>query len=220
MNKLKENRVLSFIIIAIIYVLSILVGILTYRSLKFDWWLNLLIADVVATVFTFIFSLIFKNASVYDPYWSVQPIVIVFAFLFSNKITLLGGLTAFAILVWGVRLTANWAYTFKNLNSEDWRYVMLKEKTGVFYPIINLVGIHLVPTIVVYLCTLPVVVIILESVAISPLSLVFVVLILLSVTLQLVADFEMHKFRKNRTSAFIRVGVWKYSRHPNYLAEI
>ena len=35
-----------------------------------------------------------------------------------------------------------------------------------------------------------------------------------------IADLEMHKFRKNKNSVFIRNGLWKYSRHPNYLGEI
>ena len=30
----------------------------------------------------------------------------------------------------------------------------------------------------------------------------------------------MHKFRKENIGGFIRVGLWKYSRHPNYLGEI
>ena len=30
----------------------------------------------------------------------------------------------------------------------------------------------------------------------------------------------MHKYRKNRTTPFIRTGLWKNSRHPNYLCEI
>ena len=38
--------------------------------------------------------------------------------------------------------------------------------------------------------------------------------------MQGIADIQMHKFRKNRDGAFIRRGLWKYSRHPNYLGEI
>ena len=67
MNKLKQNRAASFVVVTLVYIIATVVGVLAYRTLTFDWWLSLLIADVAATVATFIFSLIFKNASVYDP---------------------------------------------------------------------------------------------------------------------------------------------------------
>ena len=101
MNKLKQNTSASFIIISIVYIFASVVGILFYRSLNFDWWLSLLIADTVATIFTFVFSLIFGNASVYDPYWSVQPPVILIAFAIGKRLTVLGILLIVAVYVAG-----------------------------------------------------------------------------------------------------------------------
>ena len=220
MNKLKQNTSASFIIISIVYIFASVVGILFYRSLNFDWWLSLLIADTVATIFTFVFSLIFGNASVYDPYWSVQPPVILIAFAIGKRLTVLGILLIVAVSFWAIRLTANWAYTFGNLTHQDWRYTMLKEKTGIFYPIINFVGIHMVPTLVVYGCILPAVYAVREGVEANIASILFILMSVCAATMQGIADIEMHKFRKNRTSSFIRQGLWKYSRHPNYLGEI
>ena len=80
MNKLKHNRITSFTVIIIIYILAIITSVFTYKLLPFDWWLNLLLSDIAATILTFIFSLILKNSSVYDAYWSVQPMVILIGF--------------------------------------------------------------------------------------------------------------------------------------------
>ena len=91
---------------------------------------------------------------------------------------------------------------------------------GVFYPIINFVGIHMVPTLVVYGCVLPVVYAVINGVMANVGSVIFLCVSLGAATVQGIADCEMHKFRKNRNGAFIRVGLWKYSRHPNYLGEI
>ena len=220
MSRLKESRAASFAVVSVVYVIAAVVGILVYRALPFEWWLSLLIADAAATTLTFIFSLIFGNASVYDPYWSVQPPVILIAFAIGNSLTALGVLLIVAVSFWAVRLTANWAYTFGGLNHQDWRYTMLKEKTGVFYPVINFIGIHMVPTIVVYGCILPAVYAIREGLGLNVGAAIFVCISVLAATMQGIADIEMHKFRKNRDGAFIRRGLWKYSRHPNYLGEI
>lgn len=215
-----KERVKGFVVVTAIYVLAAFVGVGAYLFLSGDMWWRLLIADVVATVFTFVFSVLLKNASVYDPYWSVQPIVILFAFLFAEGASLSGVLAVLVITLWGLRLTANWAYTFHGLSHQDWRYTMLKEKTGKFYPVVNFVGIHLVPTLVVYACTLPAAYVVLAGATFSPWSLVGFAICLIAATLQGVADVQMHTYRKNRTTNFIRTGLWKYSRHPNYLGEI
>lgn len=220
MKRLKQNRAASFVAVTLVYIIATVVGIAVYRMLDLPWWLSLLIADVAATVVTFIFSVIFGNASVYDPYWSVQPPVILIAFAIGKELTVLGVLLLIVVSFWAIRLTANWAYTFANLNHQDWRYTMLKEKTGIFYPVINFVGIHMIPTLIVYGCILPAVWAVINGVNVNFGSVLFLCLALGATTMQGIADVQMHKFRKNRNASFIRIGLWKYSRHPNYLGEI
>lgn len=220
-----SERKFAFWVIGAVYVIASAVGVIAYLLLinALPFWLNLLVADVIATVVVFVFSLIFKNASVYAPYWSVQPIVIALAWLIV-KPSVATAVCAVAVCVWGVRLTANWAYTFHGLSHQDWRYTMLHEKTGAYYPLINFIGIHLVPTLVVYGCILPVVFLAKTGASFQPVCLVFVAFTLFAVCLQGVSDVQMHKFRKAKAvgtaSGFIRVGLWKYCRHPNYLGEI
>ena len=217
---MKNSRFWSFVLIAVIYVLCTVAGVAVYQAVPGEVFWRLLIADVVATAVAFFFSVLFKNASVYDPYWSVQPIIIILAFSLDVKMTGASWLVLIAICIWGVRLTANWAYTFHGMTHQDWRYTMLKEKTGVFYPIVNFLGIHLVPTLVVYGCVLPAVFVLLAAKEGNVLSVISFVVALASVLLQGVSDVCMHRFRKNRTTTFISAGPWKHSRHPNYLAEI
>ena len=221
MNSLKQNRAASFAVVTLVYIIATVVGVVAYYLAQdLDWWLSLLVADITATAVVFVFSLIFKNASVYDPYWSVQPPVILIAFAMGTQLTVLGVLLIDVVLFWAVRLTANWAYTFADLTHQDWRYTMLREKTGVFYPIINFVGIHMVPTLVVYGCILPAVYAICEGLAANFASVLFLCLSFGAAVMQGIADVQMHQFRKNRDGTFIRRGLWRYSRHPNYLGEI
>lgn len=246
LEQIKGSATGSFIVVAVAYLVAAVVGILIYRFLNgfsdayisaanegrlpfkidpmndFAWWINLFIADVAATVVVFIFSLIFRNASVYDPYWSVQPLVILGALSFESPMSLPKFALMLAIFVWGIRLTANWAVNFGNLNHEDWRYVMLRDKTGKLYPIVNFLGIHMFPTVVVYLCTMPAAVFVVRNVRPGPHVGIYVAsaVCILVAMCQGIADLEMRSFRRNKTGSFIRTGLWKYSRHPNYLCEI
>lgn len=216
-----KDRKVSYLIVAAVYASATVLGIFVFRACTaLPLWAALLIADVTATVFVFLFSLLFGNASVYDPYWSVQPPVILLALAAGRPLSPVVILLLLAIFFWAIRLTANWAYTFHGLTHQDWRYTMLHERTGRAYPLINFCGIHMFPTLVVYAAVLPAAYAVTEGGEGNLLSYIGVLLSLLAATLQLVADLEMQSFRKQGSGGFIRNGLWRYSRHPNYLGEI
>ncbi len=220
MSKIRENKAAGVAVIAAVYVAAALLGTMVYFSLRYPFWLRLLEADAAATLLVFLFSLLLRNASVYDPYWSVQPVVIVTGYVISHGLTAASALLLISVLFWGFRLTANWLYTFSGLGHQDWRYTMLKERTGVFYPVVNLMGIHLFPTLVVYCCTLPAVFVIESGAKANAWSLAGTVVCLSAALLQLIADMQMHRFRREGSGGLIRTGLWKHARHPNYLGEI
>ena len=219
---MKQSRGQSFLFTVVIYLLALGVGLYAFSYASGNVFVRVLIADLAATLFVYLVSLPLGNASVYDPYWSVAPGVILplamaqFGVWNTGTILLL-----FCVSYWGVRLTANWAYTFQGYSHQDWRYSMLHEKSGAFYPFVSLFGIMLFPTMVVYLCTLPA----LHYIQVGGVNLFTCIgfaLCLSAATLQLVADIQLHRFQKQARNrgAIIRSGVWRHARHPNYLGEI
>lgn len=220
MDSIKNSKSKSILVITVIYVLAAALGVAVYMALPFLFWIRLLIADVAATIFVFVFSVIFKNASVYDPYWSVQPIVIIAGYALTSNITPATLLLIISIVYWGIRLTGNWAYVFGGLNHQDWRYTKFENETGRLYPFINFTGIHMVPTLIVYLTTLPAVFVIRQELRANIGSFIGMAVCIGAATLQLVADTQMQKYRKSGQHGLIRTGLWKYARHPNYLGEI
>ena len=219
---MKQSRGQSFLFTVVIYLLALGVGLYAFSYASGNVFVRVLIADLAATLFVYLVSLPLGNASVYDPYWSVAPVVILplamtqFGVWSTGTILLL-----FCVSYWGVRLTANWAYTFQGYSHQDWRYSMLRDKSGVFYPFVSLFGIMLFPTMVVYLCTLPA----LHYIQVGGVNLFTCLgfaLCLSAATLQLVADIQLHRFQKQASNrgAIIRSGFWRHARHPNYLGEI
>ena len=64
------------------------------------------------------------------------------------------GVVIALVALWGARLTWNWTRGWTGLDHEDWRYVDIKEKTGALYWPVSFLGIHLLPTLWVFLALL------------------------------------------------------------------
>lgn len=187
-------------------------------------WLDTLIADVLATLVIFVFSRVYRNSSFYDAFWSVIPPLLLFYWWYRSApdIDLLRTwLITIGIVLWAVRLTANWVYAFPGLHHEDWRYPMFKQRAGRFEILADLVAIHLIPTLQVFLAMVPVYIAITRpGPGLVWLSWVALIIGVGAVALELVADLQMHKFVAERQEGqAMDMGLWSWSRHPNYFGE-
>jgi steroid 5-alpha reductase family enzyme len=164
-----------------------------------------------------------KDVSVYDPYWSVAPPVLLLSVMIKYGLWNVNSVILFSVvLIWSARLTLNWFITYKGVGREDWRYAQYREKYPPFvFQLISFVGLQFVPTAVVY-AGLTGVLFSIQKTEFSALSLFGVIISLCAVGLEFVSDRAIHGFLRehkgeNRTCD---VSVWKYSRHPNYLGEM
>ena len=220
-----SKKTKGLIILLITYILAGAAGIIAFEYIKdyIQIYYAIFAANAIATVITWLSGVIFKSASVYDPYWSVQTPVIMIALMAATGALNPGTCIFLAfVLFWAVRLTANFIAGFHDMSYVDWRYRMLKEKTGKFFQIVNLLGICMFPTIVVYIASIPAIAYILEERTFSLWNIIGLAIMFTGTMFELFADKQMKFFIKTRKdrSEINRVGLWKHSRHPNYLGEI
>jgi len=187
-------------------------------------WADVLVADLIATAVIFVASRTHRNSSFYDAYWSVIPPLLMLAWWIGSGTPASDGralLVAFVILVWAVRLTGNWIYAWPGLHHEDWRYPMLREQAGKAEAVVDLVAIHVIPTLQVFLGTLPAYVVLTRTDrGLGLLDLVATVVGLGAVALSFTADRQMYRFaRERQPGQAMDRGLWAWSRHPNYFGE-
>jgi len=187
-------------------------------------WADVLVADLIATAVIFVASRTHRNSSFYDAYWSVIPPLLMLAWWIASGTPASDGralLVAFVILVWAARLTGNWIYAWPGLHHEDWRYPMLREQAGKAEAVVDLVAIHVIPTLQVFLGTLPAYVVLTRTDrGLGLLDLVATVVGLGAVALSFTADRQMYRFaRERQPGQAMDRGLWAWSRHPNYFGE-
>lgn len=222
--KTELSKTTSITIITVIYILAGMVGCFLFARLEPlmpELW-ALFMSDIAATIIVWGFGLLFRNVSVYDPYWSVAPPVIFTAWSFYKGVfTLPILLLLIAVWYWGIRLTYNWAYTFRGMAHEDWRYTHYrKSQHPVLFHLTNFFGLNMMPTVLVFVAMLPGFELYDNSVEAGIWLWMGFAMCLASATIQLIADTQIHHFRQTCPGQYCNVGLWRKGRHPNYFGEI
>lgn len=191
-----------------------------------DWlpW-DTFVSDVVATLVVFAFSRKYTNSSFYDPYWSVIPPLLALYWWWQSPASpnlLRASLVTVLVWLWAIRLTANWATYWQGLTHEDWRYPLVRQRAGKAALFADFAGIHLFPTIQVFLGCLPLYFVMFAADrSFGWLDAVATVVTFGAITIELVADLQLHAWLARREpNGIMKLGLWAWSRHPNYFGEL
>lgn len=144
--------------------------------------------------------------------------------------------------VWGVRLTFNFArhgaYKLKFWSGEeDYRWSILRSKKE-FQPrwkwmIFDLLFISIYQNVLVLMTTFPALVNMNSNVAFNYIDIIAIIIMVAAITIETIADQQQWNFQTAKwgmiksgkqlpepyNKGFNTIGLWKYSRHPNYLGE-
>ena len=219
-----KARSLAVVTVAYVLAIAVAAGWLGWGPTTGRLWLDTLIADLLATLVVFGFSRAYRNSSFYDAYWSVVPPLLLLYWWIETVPyvdALRCTLVAVVVVLWAIRLTFNWIRGFPGLQHEDWRYQMFRERAGRWEFLADLVAIHLIPTVQVFVGMLPVYVAVTRPGTGLPwLAWLAAFIGVAAVVLEFVADQQMYDFAKTRKpgQAMDR-GLWSWSRHPNYFGE-
>jgi steroid 5-alpha reductase family enzyme len=183
--------------------------------------LNLIIAVVTLTGLWFIY-LKKGNPAIVDLGWAIGLTIMGLAHNLTGD-TLTAGrlLTSVLVLLWGIRLGGYLFWTRLRLGKRDARYESLHGKSSLPGPLFFL--IHYL----VQACFQSAVgfVFIFTSLSETIHSIWIKLGLLLwcvGYTGSIIADSQLHRFRTNseNKAGVCQVGLWNYSRHPNYFFEI
>ena len=185
----------------------------------------LLSASLIVLVYitlVYLLALLKKDFSVLDVAWGIGFIIVAVSSLLLNgkflpKQLLVTGL----VIAWGLRLS--FYILFRNRQQgPDLRYQQELQKWGQNFLVRSFLQTFVLQGFLIILVTLPVTFInASQSGEVTILDLIGVLTWLTGFLFETIADIQLYLFKRNLNNKgkILTLGLWKYSRHPNYFGE-
>ena len=209
-----KNSILNYIISFVAVLISVSLGILT----GIDEVRNGIILSFIIHWLLFIPAYVFKTEKFYDLTGTISYISIVLYVLLSSTdgiINLGNMIVSSLIIMWTLRL-GTFLFTRIKKAGEDKRFREIKKSFSWFFMAFTISGMW------VSICTICALTGISNGIELTGVTYIGVIIFIIGFALEIISDNQKTNFRKieYNKDKFITTGLWKYSRHPNYLGEI
>jgi steroid 5-alpha reductase family enzyme len=209
-----KNSLLNYIISFVAVLISVSLGILT----GIDEVRNGIILSFIIHWLLFIPSYVFKTEKFYDLTGTISYISIVLYILLSSTDGIINFgniIVSSLIIMWTLRL-GTFLFTRIKKAGEDKRFREIKKSFSWFFMAFTISGMW------VSICTICALTGISNGIELTGVTYTGVIIFIIGFALEIISDNQKTNFRKieYNKDKFITTGLWKYSRHPNYLGEI
>lgn len=180
--------------------------------------LSALLFIFVTQMIFFVIAAINKTDKVTDLSYGLTFVIVSIA-LFNNSTQHSAVKLILTILVsaWGLRLAGYLFYRILKIKT-DKRFDGIRENPLSFFKF------WLVQAVAIWIILLPVIIVLGkdQNMQIEALSVLGLLISIFGITIETIADMQkfIFKSKPENKDNFIRTGLWKYSRHPNYFGEI
>lgn len=166
-----------------------------------------------------------RDAGIVDYYWGPGFAVIGWtAFLLGAPASPEKLVFVLAVTIWAIRLAAQLIMRHRFMGGEDARYAAMRDSGGPTWWWRSLYKVFILQAVILWIVALPVHMAVSapENAGYSIIGLAGFVVFLFGFVVESIADWQLYKHRIERRGGretFDR-GLFRYSRHPNYLGEI
>lgn len=182
------------------------------------------IAAVIFVFMTtaFVVAFLRKRNDVADIAWGIGFIIVAYtSILLSKSPSGVQYLLASLTTLWGLRLAVH-IYMRNRNKEEDFRYKAWREDWGKWWVVRSYLQVFLLQGFLLIIVVSPVILTINQPVVAGVRTIFGLALWLLGFIFEAVGDYQLSQFIKNPNNKgkIMNLGLWKFTRHPNYFGEI
>ncbi len=191
--------------------------------------MTIALITVAGIIFCFVTALFFlsvtiKRNDIADIAWGTGILIVaIIGYLFNAEKTLLSATLLVLASLWGLRLTTR--IFLRNIKKgEDHRYKKWRDEWGRWFYLRSYLQVYLLQGILMIIIGYPFIhaSVYGESHTTGPLFIVGILVWFIGYIFEVVGDYQLDKFLGNMDNRgkIMEIGLWKYSRHPNYFGEV
>lgn len=185
----------------------------------------ILTTSIIVTLVTILFaiSVVIKRNDIADVAWGTGIFVVALINYFSGEQNALSLILTIMAGLWGLRLTTR-IFLRNRKKSEDFRYKKWRDEWGKWFYLRSYFQVYLLQGLLMVVVGYSFIHanIFGDSLQIEGIVILGLIMWCVGYFFEVVGDYQLDKFihNSNNKGKIMTIGLWRYSRHPNYFGEV